>query len=739
MDELEQQIEALKDGLVRAHDAGDFEAAQIIAEEIVRVQSGQPAATSEEGPTGFGQFDQDLGRLVGNAVTFNMADKLAAMGDVGPIDYFSEQGDVALAKQRRETAMARQRMRNLGGGTWATIPDYIPLVGGSELGLDTVVDTAAGAALGGGLASKGVSLLTSPAGRAAGTVGRLGRAGAEGAAYGAAYNVGSTDSGKVSDYVWNGIKGAKDGALMGAGLQGAGQGLVGAGRSVVQNTRRVTGRMNAMDRSSASTRRVVGEAIAEDGITPANVQQYGPETMLADNGIAVRGLMRGAVQRPSPEANALRRTLFDRGNRRSERLQNDVNTELGPVTQRPGERTRQLVTELGTISPRLQQVFASGQVDARGVLTSVRAMLRTAEGPQQAALRRVERMLVEQAAQPAIPARPATPDRWATDPSNPMMQRFVPGSPGRPGRAAVPERVKTNPEQLHNIKVTLDGMIDYGDPANGIPAGSVRQKDGGLRTARRNLFGQLDNQLQGYDAAMNDYRLIRRRMDGVETGRTALRIGDDAIHPDDLTAARTADGGNAAGDLRLGMRGEIDRLVGTTDEMRALRSTLGGAEGWNRRKMVDTFGQDPVDNVVRSVDREQVFNTTRDAGFGGSRSIENAAADAALLRATPNRMIRLVDIPFRLLDYVAEKVAGTKRDNVRREVARITGLQGDALVDFVGRMDRRLTTNRNVGRTTAAGTPGLLNMTGDDEAIPFITSSTTGEGYGYYKTGKKNK
>lgn len=731
MDGTEQRIEALKDGLVKAHDAGDYEAAQIIAEEIMRLQSGQPEGANEQ-TNGFAQFDQDLGRLVGNAVTFNMADKLAAMGEVGPIDYFSDQGDVALAKQRRETAMARQRMRKLGGGKWATIPDYLPLVGGAEIGLDTAIDTAAGVGLGAGLAGKGISLMTGPAARAAGSVGRIGRAATEGAAYGAAYNIGSTDSGKVSDYVWNGIKGARDGALFGGTMQAAGQGVVGAGRTIAKNARRATGRMTAMDRSSAATRRVVGEAIAEDGITPANVQQYGPETMLADNGIAVRNLLRGAVQRPSPEANAVRRTLADRADRRSQRLQNDVNTQLGPVTQRPNERVRELVRELGTISPRLQQVFRSGQVDARGVLTSVRAMLRTAEGPQRAALERVERMLIEQQAQPAVPARPATPDRWVPDPSNPMMQRFVPGSPGRPGRAAVPERVKSNPEQLHNIKVTMDGMIDYGDPASGIPAGSVRQKDGGLRTARRNLYGQLDSQLQGYDRAMDDYRLIRRRMDGVETGKTALRTGPDAIHPDDLNTARQADGGNAANDIRLGMRGEVDRLVGTADEMRALRSTLGGEYNWNRQKMVDTFGQQPVDNLVAAVDREQVFNLTRDAGFGGSRSIENAATDAALQRATPNRMIRLVDVPFRLLDYVAEKVAGAKSDNVRREVARITGLQGEALTNFVQQMDERLRTNRRVGTNTAASVPGLLNMTGDDEAVPFIESANGWKG-GYYK------
>jgi hypothetical protein len=700
-------IQELEDALVRAHEAEDYEAAQIIADEIRAVQSGQPSGGEEA--YGFGQFDQDLGRLVGNAVTFNLADKLAAMGEVGPIDYFSEQGDVALAKQRNETQKSRDRIRKLGGGTWATIPDYIPLMGGAEIGLDSVVDTAAGAALGGGLAKGGYSLLTSNAGRAAGPVGRIGRAMTEGAGYGAAYNVGSTDTGNVPDYFWNGVKGARDGALVGGGFQAAGQTAVGAGRSIAKNVRRATGRMNEMDRSSTAGRRIVGEAMADDGITSANAQQYGPETMLADNGVATRSLMRGAVQRPSPEANQLRRTLTDRADRRSQRLQSDVNQEFGPVTEYPDVRTRQLVQELGTISPRLQQVFASGQVDARGVLASVRAMLRTAEGPQQSALRRVERMLVEQAAQPAIPARPATPDRWVPDPNNPMMQRFVPGSPGRPGRAAVPERVKTNPEQLHNIKVTMDGMIDYGDPANGIPAGSVRQKDGGLRTARRNLFGQLDSQLQGYNRAMDDYRLIRRRMDAVQTGRDALDKGKGAMRPDQLRAIRDADGGNAANDLRIGMRGRVDELVGTTDEMRSLRSTLGGEFDWNREKLADNFGRDRVDNVVRAVDREEVFNATRDAGFGGSRSIENAAADQALQRAAPNRMIRLVDVPFRVLDFVAERVAGARSKNINREVARITGLQGRELTNFVRQMERRSETNRKVGRNTAMAVPGLLS------------------------------
>lgn len=694
---------------------------------------------ADAGLTGALRTADDVMRLAGNAMTFNLADKIAAMGDVGPIDYFGPQGTAALAAQRAKTDAARSRLREQGGGTWATVPESIPLIGGAEIGLDTAVDTASGVALGGGLARNGVSLLTSAGGRAAGTLGRLGRAAAEGAGYGAAYNVGSTDSGNVPDYVWNAVKGAKDGALFGGVMQGAGQTAVGVGRSIAKNTRRVTGRMTALDRTSARTQRLVGEAIGEDGITPQNAQQYGPETIFADNGVASRNLLRGATQRPSPEANAVRRQLAERADRRSQRLQNDVNDQFGPMTQYPDERMGELLDAMGRVSPRLQQVFASGQVDARGVLTSVRLMLRTARGPQQAALQRVERMLVERAAQPEIAPVPATPDRWEPDPSNPMMQRFVPGTPGRPGRPAQPEVVVSDPETLHNVKVTMDGMIDYGDPANGIPAGSVRQKDGALRNARRNLFGQLDSQLEGYNAAMDEYRLIRRRMEGLQTGRDALDRGKGAMRPDQLRRIQTADGSNAAPEIRQGMRARVDELVGTMDELPALRSTLGGEYNWNRQKLADNFGQDRVDNLVRSVDREQVFNATRDAGFGGSRSIENAAADQALQRAAPNRMIRLVDVPFRILDYVGEKIAGRNFKNVNREVARITGLRGQALTDFVRQMDERLATNRRVGRNTAASVPGLLNATGKDEAIPFITDAQ-GRGYGYFDpNGTKKK
>lgn len=317
--------------------------------------------------------------------------------------------------------------------------------------------------------------------------------------------------------------------------------------------------------------------------------------------------------------------------------------------------------------------------------------------------------------------------------------RFVPPTPARPGRPGRPEVVKSNMEQLHNVKVTIDGMMEYGDPMNGIPAGSVRQKEGALRTTRRAIKNALDR-VPGYDQAMDDYRLIRRRMEGLEVGRNALDKGKGAMRPDQLARLQAADGGNAAPEIRTGMRGRVDEMVGTADELPALRSALGGEYNWNRAKLGQTFGQDRVDNLVGSVDREMAFQATRDAGFGGSRSIENAIADAALQRATPNRMIRLVDIPFRVLDYVAEKVAGARSKNIKAEVARITGLQGDELTDFVRQMEVRLETNRTVGRNTATAIPGLLNASGDDEAIPFLTSVTTGESYGYYDPkGKKAK
>lgn len=720
-------IAELEEALIRAHDARDYEAAQVIADEIRAVQSGQPAGSADQSG-GILQTADDVVRLAGNAVTFNLADKIAAMGDVGPLDYFSEQGDVALAKQRALTDQARGRIRAQGGGTWATVPKSFPLVGGAEIGLDTVVDTAAGVGLGGGLAKNGISLLASDAARLGGGMTRIGRAAAEGAGYGAAYNIGSTDSGKLPDYFWNGVKGARDGALMGGTVQAAGQGVVGVGRSAAKWGRRLTGNGKPMDYTSAGTRRKMGEAMLEDEITSANVNKYGPDAILADNGFANRALLRGAAQEPSPEVTRLKNRLVERDKGTSNRLQNDVDAELGPVQKLPDARIEELRKEFGTITPRLKNVFASApKLDARGIVTVVRAMKKTAKGPELAALNKIEGMLVKSPAVAATPDVLPVLDRWVTAPDGSMHR--VPGSPGKPGTKARPEKVVSDAETLHNVKVAIDQMIDYGDQGSGIAPGALRQKDGAAKRTRT-MLKTLLNRVSGYDGAMEDYRMIKKRMDGVDTGKGALSRGENVIHPTKLESAMTADGGNAAADIRLGMRGRIDQSIHTADELPTLRRTLGGENDWNRAKMEQGFGPNATNNVVNSVDREMVYKATKEAAMGGSRTAENALANAAV-QAAPNRMIRMVDLPFRLLDGLLEYRTAAGRSANARQIAKLMGLQGDDLKNFVAQMEGRAKTNAKVNAKTSAAIPGLLNASGDDEAIPFIESANGWKG-GYY-------
>jgi hypothetical protein len=440
-----------------------------------------------------------------------------------------------------------------------------------------------------------------------------------------------------------------------------------------------------------------------DGTTPQNATRYGPETVLADTGPAATELLRGNVQHNSPQTLATRKVLTDRQEGRAGRLQADVDQGLGPAKATPREMKEALKAERQAVTPDLQAVFRTAPpvTSVKGIATVIDARMKTAEGPQLEALKKIRKALIKT---PAVPAKKGGREKIIL-PNGKFLWRDKPDIP------AQPEVLKTNLENLHNIKVMIDNMIDFGDDT--IKPGALAQKEGAAKFVRGLLSKEMKRTDPRYEIEMNRSRDIAKRTEGLQIGRDALKLGDEPVRPDDLQADLDANNGVARDTIRAGNRHYIEDRIGTNEELGVLKKMMGGDFSFNRAKLDQIQGVPFRQRMDRAIDREEVFTRTNQAAQGGSQTARNVftalqfASDVA-----PNRLIRAVDIPARVIEWVIEKVAGLRGEKLRDEIARVSGLQGPALEKLVREIQRREAVTGRVNETIQKSIPGLLAADG---------------------------
>ena len=127
----------------------------------------------------------------------------------------------------------------------------------------------------------------------------------------------------------------------------------------------------------------------------------------------------------------------------------------------------------------------------------------------------------------------------------------------------------------------------------------------------------------GYNSAKIGYGGI---LDAMDQGKTALRTGPNAIHPEDfadrfgnrIPAAQAAE--------RVTMRDAIDSgLRQTGNDYGLAKRLLQGDDGYNSAKIGTAFGQDAVDRLSGAISREDLYKGNQKAVMGGSPTGERLA------------------------------------------------------------------------------------------------------------------
>ncbi|MFU0505849.1 hypothetical protein [Pseudaminobacter sp. NGMCC 1.201702] len=625
----------------------------LVKEEFYTDTQGQSFGTVDE----IGLAVSDMGRILANAATFNLADKAVAAGRAafdGELDYAQ-----ALEQERAETHRGRER------AGWA----------------GTAGDVIGGGVTGVGLANKGLTLVGQKAIQNSGPVGKavLGTlaGAAEGAAYGGAYAIGNADQGL--DPLANGAAFAA-GAIPGA-LGGA---VAAPAASILSNTmQRLAGRGGARARLSDGTALAPNvQSSAERALTGANKNQVlsrlddmGADAMALNATPDMKGAALGIVAKGGHGGEVIERALEDQFARRSGRLFAGVDDAIGPT---------------GRDARTIQDDFAIGR---RALASDYDTVL---GGVSVAPIHRQH--IAETAARAAA----------AWDAKSPvgkfLKQRFA--------------SLKSLPEsavQLRNMKIEVNAFAKANPDAKSTLYRLNGAIDAALDRATGGDYGKLQKQFatnrsSAEQAARGHAFLTGRktRQGGVKEVTLADIRADMAQNPT-LTREAARAGVDDVMRSKTNELSAIQNVVGRTNNAK------------NRESLAAIFGENARDRLAKTVEAEVRKSQDYADILRNSNTARKQAAMQALDGGGFADFIPENRTAFGALSSLGAialrkfgEAFGSRNSAARRVLmARIATMQKPELVELIRELDRAARSRRVNGLVSTGAVAGAANSGGE--------------------------
>ena len=556
----------------------------------------------------------------------------------------------------------------------------------------------------------------------------------EGAKYGtidtAGHQVGNTEL-SLPQQVGQNIVGAVGGAVGGGAIPVAGAaagwlknkipGLRDLGEQGLNKAQQIVLKALRDDAEARANMRGLPQPDAAGAVTQARtrVADAGPETMLADTGPAALATTQGAISKPGPGASSTQMTISERAAGEEGRMQALAQDVLPPTGQgtlipsqgnvkvqgEPTQSAESIIREQrNALQPRYTQVLNDPNIqpiDQAQVATIVQRIdneLATLPGdsPHRAALERVRGNLV---AQPANPGSPAVPGNAYTLPT--------------PAVPATPEVYVTDPNILHNLKGELQGRVNW---EGGATTGSARKVEGANKVVSGAIDDVLDTAVPGYSQINQQYRDLTTRIDDIGTGQ---RVLDRGTTTQEVTNAMDRSQGSVMSGAMEAINNLLNNSKGNT--FTQLRGMFNDRAPGLADKMRMIMGDDAYARFMTELRNEQARKNTAQAVAGNPPTAQRIGAKEA--------MDEVANVPARASaeSWVAQIMAmGVKAidafrsQQVRDEVARLTGLQGEALDRALGDIIAGVSVQQqkaagDAGRSGATGaltTQGLLGTPG---------------------------
>jgi hypothetical protein len=395
----------------------------------------------------------------------------------------------------------------------------------------------------------------------------------------------------------------------------------------------------------------------------AELQRLGPHATLADVSPEWYGVARGAAARPG-HRDAIVNALLERQAGSNQRLGQDLDTSLGSV-RNPGRTEEYLRDSRRALGPEYERALAGARaVDTQGIANALDTQIINSRGASQAALRAVRDDL-------------NIPGQNVLDP---------------------------HPRALLASRNALDGLL--GSEANA----DVRRN---LTAARQLIDAELAHAVPGIKDVDAQYAELSRQSTGLTRGSEVLDSGKTAIRPEDLAEEMRAGvqpQGTQVGPsavpqrIREGARAEIDRIAGTSaNDAVALQRLVKGEGDWNRDKLRTLFGPQ-ADDALNAIDRESLFNQTRNTVTGGSATAMTNQFGEFLNRAAKPPTLPLETTATGLVAHYGQrglrKLLGT---NAEARAGRYAGELGRASVAQGADRDALITAIQDYARRRAHG------------------------------------
>ena len=259
---------------------------------------------------------------------------------------------------------------------------------------------------------------------------------------------------------------------------------------------------------------------------------------------------------------------------------------------------------------------------------------------------------------------------------------------------------------LNDVLGNIDRIVKYGDPniANMANASATSQSQHSFRQIRGELSGLLKTNVPGYADVMDNYAGNYASIDAFGDGLHLFsRTGPNAIHPNQA-AALLADPETSEA-FRLGARNAIEnRLRTSPNDLRALASMPAGEGDFIRENLVNIFGQNNIDRILRTAAREGAYQQTAGRIFAAAKSgmQRGAAQDAASLR-TPNIDLGSFPFPARQIpavllqqggNSILNRIRGTTSPEYYQGMARLLTSGGPEADEYLRGLERSLAFNR---------------------------------------------
>lgn len=530
-------------------------------------------------------------------------------------------------------------------------------------GTEYDVTTADLAKVGGGIASIPVA----PAAQVfrGGTIlPQMGNAAITGMGYGAVYGAGQGE--EAIDRLKEGGKGAAIGGTIGPAAVPVARAF---GNAVGATTNAFRRRPPALQPYSRGAVDRVARAVADDDL-PARYQQHvadlGPEGMLADMGINLRGQAGAIANQPGPGAQRITDALHNRREGAAGRIAADVDQALGPPANIPETVHATREHYRAQAAPHRQQFQKNPVPFTQDLDDTLQLLVQNEPGVIRAARRYAN---IDPAAGP-----------------NQFFARQMPDGSFQITR--VP-----NATEWDYLKRALDGLARGQDANDQRIYGNLARR---LRT-------QVDDALSPGAPDQSPWAQARRLeaedfqiRDAIEQGRHAFDRGStpDQMAADMFGVGNPPRGGmtppEAAGYM-VGAREGVRSIMGNAstaageNAATAARSRLGS--GYAREKLDLLAGPQAAGQLTRRVDAETVFDNTRQQVTQNSATARRLAAQAEFPNPTGNPDIAsdlgkrglfgsTMEVAYRIGNTLLGGAINERRMNLARDAAEMLVAQG---------------------------------------------------------------